>query len=383
MARARERFDTIVLDPPAFAKTRASVPDAIRGYREINLRAMRCLAPGGTLLTASCSFHVRLPEFLGMLARGGGRQRPPHPRSAHPRARRGPSRGPDHTGDGISQGRAPRGRVSSPLDPDGVMYEFAPSSLTAVFVGPLFVRSPFPKVRSEPRDRPLACARPSAEQVRMLSATEVRGTQRRRRSPYSDKQHYHEYILQRIEGFKNSIGREELHASGRRGGLRAPDHERRPVRADRSADAGDGGPAHHEAARAPALPALAGAVPQAARGAAHAGSLGPGRRLRARAAPAADRAARRRARDRPGRRAGHLPPRRARRGGHLRGRGRGVRRAGGVAHGGGGAGEPVRWIRRPGRRRVSPASSKRSSRWTSWFWTPTPSLPAGLRFDRR
>jgi hypothetical protein len=44
----------------------------------------------------------------------------------------------------------------------------------------------------------------------MLSATEARGTQRRRRSPYSDKQHYQEYILQRIEGFKNSIAREEL-----------------------------------------------------------------------------------------------------------------------------------------------------------------------------
>ncbi|MBA3316934.1 MAG: hypothetical protein H0T50_02445 [Gemmatimonadales bacterium] len=44
----------------------------------------------------------------------------------------------------------------------------------------------------------------------MLSATETRGAQRRRRSPYSDKQHYHEYILQRIEGFKNSIGRDEL-----------------------------------------------------------------------------------------------------------------------------------------------------------------------------
>jgi hypothetical protein len=44
----------------------------------------------------------------------------------------------------------------------------------------------------------------------MLSATEIRGTQRRRRTSYSDKQHYHEYILQRIEGFKNSIGREEL-----------------------------------------------------------------------------------------------------------------------------------------------------------------------------
>jgi len=72
MARAREQFDTIVLDPPAFAKTRASVPDAIRGYREINLRAMRCLAPGGILLTASCSFHVRLPAFLAMLAEAAG-----------------------------------------------------------------------------------------------------------------------------------------------------------------------------------------------------------------------------------------------------------------------------------------------------------------------
>jgi 23S rRNA (cytosine1962-C5)-methyltransferase len=68
MARAREQFDTVVLDPPAFAKSRATVPDALRGYREINLRAMRCLAPGGILLTASCSFHVRLPEFLAMLA---------------------------------------------------------------------------------------------------------------------------------------------------------------------------------------------------------------------------------------------------------------------------------------------------------------------------
>ena len=44
----------------------------------------------------------------------------------------------------------------------------------------------------------------------MLSAAELRGTQRRRRSPYSDKQHYQEYILQRIEGYKNSIGRDEL-----------------------------------------------------------------------------------------------------------------------------------------------------------------------------
>jgi 23S rRNA (cytosine1962-C5)-methyltransferase len=66
-ARQRERFDTIVLDPPAFAKHRAAVAAALRGYHEINLRAMRALASGGTLLTASCSFHVRLPEFLAML----------------------------------------------------------------------------------------------------------------------------------------------------------------------------------------------------------------------------------------------------------------------------------------------------------------------------
>jgi 23S rRNA (cytosine1962-C5)-methyltransferase len=65
--RARERYDTIVLDPPAFAKTRASVPSAIRGYKEINLRAMRLLTSGGTLFTASCSFHLTIPLFLDML----------------------------------------------------------------------------------------------------------------------------------------------------------------------------------------------------------------------------------------------------------------------------------------------------------------------------
>lgn len=72
LERARKRFDFVVLDPPAFAKSRSSVPAALRGYREINLRAMRVLAPGGRLLTASCSFHVRLPQFLGMLAEAAG-----------------------------------------------------------------------------------------------------------------------------------------------------------------------------------------------------------------------------------------------------------------------------------------------------------------------
>ncbi len=65
--RTRERFDTIALDPPAFAKSRSTVPRALRGYHEINRRAMRLLAPGGALLTASCSHHVRLPQFLEML----------------------------------------------------------------------------------------------------------------------------------------------------------------------------------------------------------------------------------------------------------------------------------------------------------------------------
>jgi len=65
--RARERFDTIVVDPPAFAKSRASVSGALRGYKDVNLRALRVLAPGGTLFTASCSFHVGRAEFFEML----------------------------------------------------------------------------------------------------------------------------------------------------------------------------------------------------------------------------------------------------------------------------------------------------------------------------
>jgi 23S rRNA (cytosine1962-C5)-methyltransferase len=65
---AGARHDTIVLDPPAFAKTRAALPAALRGYKEINLRAMRLLSPGGMLFTASCSFHLTLARFLEMLA---------------------------------------------------------------------------------------------------------------------------------------------------------------------------------------------------------------------------------------------------------------------------------------------------------------------------
>jgi len=57
-SEAGERYDTIVLDPPAFAKTKASIDAALRGYKEINLRAFHLLSPGGVLVTNSCSFHV-------------------------------------------------------------------------------------------------------------------------------------------------------------------------------------------------------------------------------------------------------------------------------------------------------------------------------------
>lgn len=71
--RDRERegatFETIVLDPPAFAKNRAALTGALRGYHEINLRAMRLLAPGGILYTASCSYHLTKSLFLEMLER--------------------------------------------------------------------------------------------------------------------------------------------------------------------------------------------------------------------------------------------------------------------------------------------------------------------------
>lgn len=63
----KRRFDTIVLDPPAFAKSRAHIEAAIRGYKEINLRAMRLLNSGGLLVTCSCSQHIDENAFLNIL----------------------------------------------------------------------------------------------------------------------------------------------------------------------------------------------------------------------------------------------------------------------------------------------------------------------------
>jgi 23S rRNA (cytosine1962-C5)-methyltransferase len=67
-AAAGQQYDTVVLDPPAFAKTKRAVPTALRGYKELNLRALKMLRPGGILVTCSCSFHVSETEFLDMLA---------------------------------------------------------------------------------------------------------------------------------------------------------------------------------------------------------------------------------------------------------------------------------------------------------------------------
>jgi 23S rRNA (cytosine1962-C5)-methyltransferase len=68
MENAGERFDTIVLDPPAFAKNRGSIKAAARGYKEINLRALKLLNAGGILITCTCSYHMSEEMFLGIIA---------------------------------------------------------------------------------------------------------------------------------------------------------------------------------------------------------------------------------------------------------------------------------------------------------------------------
>jgi 23S rRNA (cytosine1962-C5)-methyltransferase len=65
-------YDTIVLDPPAFAKTKRAVEGALRGYRELNLRALKMLRPGGRLITCSCSHHVSLGGFMETLRAAAG-----------------------------------------------------------------------------------------------------------------------------------------------------------------------------------------------------------------------------------------------------------------------------------------------------------------------
>jgi len=75
--QAREKFDLVILDPPAFARSLQAVEGAVRGYKEINLRALRLLNPGGYLVTSSCSSHLDPEMFLAVVgdaARDAGRR---------------------------------------------------------------------------------------------------------------------------------------------------------------------------------------------------------------------------------------------------------------------------------------------------------------------
>lgn len=87
---AREQFDAIVLDPPAFAKSKRAVEGALRGYKELNLRALKMLKPGGMLVTCSCSHHVGWADLEGAVAAAAA--------DAHRRVRLLERRGaaPDH-----------------------------------------------------------------------------------------------------------------------------------------------------------------------------------------------------------------------------------------------------------------------------------------------
>ena len=67
-AAEKRQYDTVVLDPPAFAKSKHDLENAMRGYKELNLRALKMLRPGGVLVTCSCSFHVSSQAFLEMVA---------------------------------------------------------------------------------------------------------------------------------------------------------------------------------------------------------------------------------------------------------------------------------------------------------------------------
>lgn len=68
LASARRRFDTVVLDPPAFSKSRSTLDAALRGYKELNTKALSLLSPGGTLITCSCSHHVSEAALLEVVA---------------------------------------------------------------------------------------------------------------------------------------------------------------------------------------------------------------------------------------------------------------------------------------------------------------------------
>ncbi|MGC7880176.1 class I SAM-dependent rRNA methyltransferase, partial [Desulforudis sp. 1190] len=77
LAAEGERFDVVILDPPSFTKSKSAVEGALRGYKEINLRGLKLIPPGGFLVTCSCSYHVTEDLFTAVVAeaaRDTGRQ---------------------------------------------------------------------------------------------------------------------------------------------------------------------------------------------------------------------------------------------------------------------------------------------------------------------
>ena len=70
-SEAGRQYDIIILDPPAFAKSKKNLDTALRGYKELNLRALKMLRPGGILVSCSCSYHVSQADFLAVIAEAG------------------------------------------------------------------------------------------------------------------------------------------------------------------------------------------------------------------------------------------------------------------------------------------------------------------------
>jgi 23S rRNA (cytosine1962-C5)-methyltransferase len=91
MVETKERYDVVVLDPPALVKSRSKLAQGMKGYRELNRRAMSLLPDGGWLITNTCSYHVSPEDFLRVLGEAArdahrpfrfiewGRQSPDHP----------------------------------------------------------------------------------------------------------------------------------------------------------------------------------------------------------------------------------------------------------------------------------------------------------------
>jgi 23S rRNA (cytosine1962-C5)-methyltransferase len=114
------RWDMIVLDPPSFTRNRASVPDALRGYKEIHLRALKLLKPGGTLVTFCCSHHVDAGLFQDTVLAAAFDARRILRRVATYSQSPGPPDHPDDPGDGVSEGLCVRDKPLSYLRLDYV-----------------------------------------------------------------------------------------------------------------------------------------------------------------------------------------------------------------------------------------------------------------------